>query len=187
MPRRILVAALLCATTSSTAWAILRVNGNQLLAGSDSYTTGSAARVYSPANGAYVAAPSRLIFSLGQGVMGRGQLAAVEGTTTPVAVVIGLGLGYDIANVAYDAYAPCALVTGDLNEDAAKNAIDVIRMVNWLFKSAPPPEPCVGVADVNCSGDITLGDLMDLINYVYKSGPALCDVCSLPPGTWTCP
>jgi hypothetical protein len=97
-------------------------------------------------------------------------------------------LGYDIANVAYEAYKPCAvLLTGDINEDAARNAMDVIRMVNWLFKSAPPPDPCVAAADVNCSGDVTLGDLMDLINFVFKSGSAPCDVCSLPRGTWACP
>jgi hypothetical protein len=170
------------------AWAILRVNGNQLLSSSDSYSSSTTAKVFSPTAGRYVDAPAKLIFSFGQGVMGRGQLPHVDGSVEPVAVVIGLGLSYDIANVAYEVFTPCAVtLTGDINEDGVRTTQDVIRMVNWLFRSAPPPDPCVGAADVNCSGDITLSDLMDLISFVFKSGPAPCDVCSLPPGTWTCP
>jgi hypothetical protein len=158
-----------------TAWAITRINGNQLLEGAEEY--GFAQKVVP---GQTNAAP-RLIMSVGQGIMARGQLpdSAVAGQT---AVTIGFGLGYDIAK-----YVICPItMTGDINADGIINASDLINLIDYLYKSGEPPRPCAASGDVNCSGNVTSSDCMELVAYVFKSGPAPCNVCVLIPDTWPC-
>jgi hypothetical protein len=41
--------------------------------------------------------------------------------------------------------------------------------------------------DVNCNGAVTSSDVIYLVNYVFKGGVPPCDVCTLIPGTWSCP
>jgi hypothetical protein len=60
-------------------------------------------------------------------------------------------------------------------------------MVNWIFKSGSPPEPCPGAGDVNCDSVATAADVIYLVNYTFKGGPAPCDVCTLIPASWPCP
>ena len=177
MRRTILLVAcaLLVLASGVTAWAITRINGNQLLEGAAEF---GFARKELPNQ---TNAAPRLILSLGQGIMARGQLpdSAAAGQA---AITIGFGLGYDIAK-----YLICPItMTGDVNADGVINASDIIILVNYMFQSGPPPEPCAASGDLNCSGNVTSGDCTELVAYIFKSGPAPCNVCALIPDTWPC-
>jgi len=83
---------------------------------------------------------------------------------------------------------PCGVsITGDVNLTGTISSADIIYVVNFVFKGGPDPEPCPASGDVNCTGTVTSADVIGLVNYVFKGGAAPCDVCSLIPGTWTCP
>jgi hypothetical protein len=78
-------------------------------------------------------------------------------------------------------------IPGDLNLDGSPTGADVITLVNYVYKGGPYPRPCAAAGDMNCTGDVTGADVIGLVNYVFKAGPTPCDVCTLIPGTWTCP
>jgi hypothetical protein len=46
-------------------------------------------------------------------------------------------------------------------------------MINYVFKSGPPPEP-LDAGDANCDGALNIGDAVYLINYVFKGGTEPC-------------
>jgi immune inhibitor A len=71
------------------------------------------------------------------------------------------------------------LLSGDTNGDGLTTAADVVIMVNFVFKSGPPPDP-VAVADVNANCAVTSSDIIYLVNYVFKSGPAPLVGCTGP-------
>jgi len=77
--------------------------------------------------------------------------------------------------------------TGDVNTDGSITSADIIYLVNYVFKGGAPPMPCEAAGDVNCNGSVTSADIIYLVSYVFKGGAAPCDVCTLIPGTWTCP
>ncbi len=68
---------------------------------------------------------------------------------------------------------------GDVNQDAKINLIDIIFMVNFIFKAGPPSNP-LALANLNCdkkadgSENITLQDVIYLVNYIFKGGPHPC-------------
>ncbi len=100
------------------------------------------------------------------------------------------GWGVDVNHIirAELCCADCPVIlTGDADTSGALTAADVIRLVNYVFKSGLPPEPCVAAGDTNCDEAVTAADVINLVNRVFKSGPAPCDVCALIPGFWTCP
>jgi len=72
------------------------------------------------------------------------------------------------------------LTSGDTNADRVVTSADVIRLVNFIFKTGPDPVPLREMGDVNCSGQITSADIIFLVNYVFKGGAAPCDVCNSP-------
>jgi hypothetical protein len=74
---------------------------------------------------------------------------------------------------------------GDVNEDGAVTASDVIVLVNYVFKGGPDPEPCAANGDVNCDGSVTAADIIHMVNYVFKGGPPPCDICN-EPGAMEC-
>lgn len=83
---------------------------------------------------------------------------------------------------------PCPVVkTGDLSGDGHLTSADIIGLVNFIFKGGAAPPPCEATADVNCSGAVTSADIITMVNHVFKGGAAPCDVCTLIPGTWSCP
>jgi len=86
-----------------------------------------------------------------------------------------------------DACACLVELTGDANADGSATSADIIRMVNYVFKSDVPPAPCEAVADVNCDEVVNSADIIYMVTYVFKSGPEPCDVCTLIPATWSCP
>jgi hypothetical protein len=82
----------------------------------------------------------------------------------------------------------CQIVmTGDVNLSSTITSADIIAVVNYVFKSGAEPLPCAAAGDVNCNGTVTSADIIYLVGYVFKSGPLPCDVCTLVPGTWSCP
>lgn len=52
---------------------------------------------------------------------------------------------------------------------------DIIKLVNHVFKSQPPPDPEM-ICDANCSNTNTSADVIILVNYVFKSGAKPCSV-----------
>ena len=69
-------------------------------------------------------------------------------------------------------------VTGDVNISGSITSADVITLVNYVFKSGLPPQPCVAAGDVNCNGSVTSADVISLVNFVFKGGTPPCDACT---------
>jgi len=72
-----------------------------------------------------------------------------------------------------------SVIRGDVNNDGEINPVDVVLMVNFVYKNqgCPQPEECVG--DCDCTGSINPVDVVYLVNWVYKSDqgyppPAIC-------------
>ncbi len=59
---------------------------------------------------------------------------------------------------------------GDANGDSLINISDVLYMLNYLFRSGPPPVSFVA-GDANCDDDLGVLDPLYLLNYLYKGGP----------------
>jgi choice-of-anchor B domain-containing protein len=78
-------------------------------------------------------------------------------------------------------------LTGDVDSGGDVSAADIIYLVDYVFKGAAAPVPCVAVGDANCNGTVNAQDVIFLVNYVFRGGPGPCNVCTLVPGTWTCP
>lgn len=72
----------------------------------------------------------------------------------------------------------CDCVPGDANADGTTNVGDAVYIINYVFKSGPPPSPyavCSGDAQADCSCNV--GDAVYIITYVFKSGvpPVSCE------------
>ncbi|SYZ74381.1 exported hypothetical protein [Candidatus Zixiibacteriota bacterium] len=61
---------------------------------------------------------------------------------------------------------------GDANANGSVNILDVSYIINYLYRSGPPPVPLQS-SDVNNSGGTNILDVSYLINFLYKNGPAL--------------
>ncbi len=61
--------------------------------------------------------------------------------------------------------------TGGINGDCRIDVGDIIFLIGYLYKSAPPPDP-LERGDANCNGVVDIGDIIYLINYLFKGGPA---------------
>ncbi len=72
----------------------------------------------------------------------------------------------------------CCDLPGDANDDGAVDIGDAVHLINYIFKSGPPP-PCLNEGDANGDCAIDIGDAVHLINYIFKSGPA--PVCGCVP------
>ncbi|OGC90740.1 MAG: hypothetical protein A2142_02395 [candidate division Zixibacteria bacterium RBG_16_48_11] len=78
--------------------------------------------------------------------------------------------GGDYATIKYVQFA-CVAKPGDANGDGDILLPDIITIINFLFRSAPAPNPlCRG--DANANGSVLLPDIIYLINFIFKSGPA---------------
>jgi hypothetical protein len=64
----------------------------------------------------------------------------------------------------------CCNKAGDANNDGSVNVGDAVYMINYVFKSGPPP-PCLQEGNANGDGSLNVGDAVFLINYVFKAGP----------------
>lgn len=81
---------------------------------------------------------------------------------------------------------PIAL-TGDVNADGSVTSSDIIYLIGSVFRGFAPPQPCWAVADIDCSGHVGSADIIGLVGYIFKGNTPPCDVCTLIPGTWSCP
>jgi hypothetical protein len=62
---------------------------------------------------------------------------------------------------------------GDVNGDRQVTIVDVVYLINYLFKNGPEPIP-VESGDVNCDDNVDIVDVVYLINYLFKNGPPPC-------------
>ncbi len=65
---------------------------------------------------------------------------------------------------------------GDVNHDAHINISDIVAMIGAIFDLWPSPvDPAL--ADVDCSGTMTISDVVYLLQYIFASGGAPCANC----------
>ncbi len=62
-----------------------------------------------------------------------------------------------------------AFVCGDATHNGIVNALDITRIINYLYKHGAEPIP-LEAADVNDTGTINALDITYLINFLYKGG-----------------
>jgi aminopeptidase N len=67
--------------------------------------------------------------------------------------------------------APTLYVPGDVNFNGTVNIVDLIYLVDYLFRSGPPP-PVLNAADANGSCTIAVDDVTYLVDYMFRGGPA---------------
>jgi len=70
------------------------------------------------------------------------------------------------------------LNSGDVNADCVVTAGDIVYLINYLYRSDPPPNPLRG-GDVNCDCVVNAGDVVYLINYLFRgdSPPVSSETC----------
>ena len=61
-------------------------------------------------------------------------------------------------------------ICGDCNEDEDINILDIVYLINYIYKNGPPPIPWES-GEVDGDGMINILDVVYLINYIYKNGP----------------
>jgi len=89
--------------------------------------------------------------------------------TFTVRVVDCLG-NYDECYVTFNV--GTSALCGDPNYDMEVNILDVVFLVNAVYKGGPGPGP-LEICDVNNDGSINILDIVRMINFKYKDGPAL--------------
>ena len=64
---------------------------------------------------------------------------------------------------------PQSIIPGDLNESGDVTIVDVVFLINYLFRNGPEPSypPC---ADPNIDCSVTIADAVYLVNYVFRNG-----------------
>ncbi len=71
----------------------------------------------------------------------------------------------------YDCIEPIQYICGDANNnEMGPDVQDLTFMVNYVFKSGPPP-PVPEAADVDGTPGIYVSDLTLMVNYIFKGGP----------------
>ena len=63
----------------------------------------------------------------------------------------------------------CDYICGDGDGDRVINILDIVFLINYIYKSGTAPEPLESV-DVNSDLQINILDVVYLINFIYKSG-----------------
>ncbi|UCD65056.1 MAG: hypothetical protein JSW34_06395 [Candidatus Zixiibacteriota bacterium] len=64
----------------------------------------------------------------------------------------------------------CCILRGDVDHDGTVLVLDIIYLVDWLFKPAPAP-PCLEEADLNGNGEVNVLDLIYIVEYMWDYGP----------------
>ncbi|SYZ72151.1 exported hypothetical protein [Candidatus Zixiibacteriota bacterium] len=73
--------------------------------------------------------------------------------------------------------ASCCVRPSDCNHSGTVNIVDISYLINYLYKSGPPP-PCMDEADCHLDCVINIIDVSCMINFIYKSGPIpVCPPC----------
>ena len=64
----------------------------------------------------------------------------------------------------------CGYSSGDPNYDGNTDIVDIVYLVNYIFRSGPPP--CFEKSgDVTCDDDVNVIDVVYLVSYLFKAGP----------------
>jgi hypothetical protein len=77
----------------------------------------------------------------------------------------------------------CGPIWGDVNGDDEINPVDVVHMVNFVYKNddlrTQPPNCPYEAGDVDCNAEVNPVDVVRYVNYVYKNiTPFPCDPCA---------
>ncbi|MEE9442111.1 MAG: S8 family serine peptidase [candidate division Zixibacteria bacterium] len=68
-------------------------------------------------------------------------------------------------------------ILGDVNMDGNVNILDVVYLINYVYKEGPEPEPYAIAGDVNCDNLVNILDINYIIAFIYKEGPEPQDCC----------
>jgi len=60
---------------------------------------------------------------------------------------------------------------GDLDNSGETDILDVIYLIDYIYKEGPPPDP-IEAADIDGIPPLNILDIVYLINYIYKNGPS---------------
>jgi len=87
------------------------------------------------------------------------------------------------AQTSFDIASACDCgVWGDVNDDGQVNPIDVVYMVNFVYKNQDariqPPGCPYEAGDVDCDQQVNPVDVVYYVNFVYKNWDAFCEPCS---------
>jgi hypothetical protein len=168
------------------------VTGDQLLfsvsfTSADSGTVGGGS-MFLPATGSTYQPFTVPIFWSGPGLPDTGYIFAFIYGPSGTPPHLGSYFQFDDFSLGEGTPPVCQVsMTGDVNENGARNNADIIYLVNTVLKAGANPLPCRGAGDVNCDGQLNTSDIIYLVNSVLKGGPAPCDVCTIIPGSWQCP
>ena len=103
----------------------------------------------------------QMLSSVGQGVIGYSTSTNYEA---------GIGYVYGLTTTTSDC--DCG-VWGDVTGDGAINPVDVVFMVNYVYKNIDQLVPYANcpypVGDVTCDGNVNPVDVVHFVNYVYKN------------------
>jgi hypothetical protein len=77
---------------------------------------------------------------------------------------------WDTSNYVFKNIAPI-YIWGDAKGDGILDVVDVVYLINYLFKNGPQPRP-LPAGDPNNDCIINVVDVVYLINYLFKNGPA---------------
>jgi hypothetical protein len=77
---------------------------------------------------------------------------------------------YGAADVMITNYRVVQSLRGDANSDTELNMLDIMFIINYLYKSGPAPLH-EDAADADYDGRVNLNDASYLVTYFYKSGP----------------
>jgi hypothetical protein len=67
----------------------------------------------------------------------------------------------------------CVCARGDVTDDGAIDAADLLYLTNYLFLGTSAPDPLYK-GDVNCDGAVDTADVIYLINYLFLGGSPPC-------------
>ncbi|MCP4702971.1 MAG: S8 family serine peptidase, partial [candidate division Zixibacteria bacterium] len=67
---------------------------------------------------------------------------------------------------------PSEFCSGDLDNSEDTDILDVVYLINYIYKDGPPPDP-IEAAEINGIPPPNILDIVYLINYIYKDGPYL--------------
>jgi hypothetical protein len=100
------------------------------------------------------------------------------GYTSGGSYSMGTGYWYGVETITSENN--CGSPFGDVNCDAAVNPVDVVYMVNYVYKNQdarcyPGGWNCpYDIGDVDCNGAVNPIDVVYYVNYVYKNQDAFC-------------
>lgn len=93
-----------------------------------------------------------------------GQTAVGTGSSTNFGIIHGFQQNFAVADTS------CCQLGGDVDHSGGIDVADLGYIVDYLFRSGPPP-PCDAEGDVDGSGGIDVADLGYIVDYLFRSGP----------------